>query len=38
VTCFAAQDAVFAHAGDVDLSVHRFQLNGIDHVVIVDKP
>src|SRR5215217_6133859 len=37
-TYFAAQDAVFAHAGDVDLSAYRFQLNRVDHVVIVGEP
>ncbi len=38
VTYFAAQDIVFAHAGDVDLSAYRFQLNRVDHVVIVGEP
>ncbi len=38
VTYFAAQDVVFAHAGDVDLSAYRFQLNRVDHVVIVGEP
>jgi hypothetical protein len=37
-TYFAAQDVVFAHAGDVDLSAYRFQLNRIDHVAIVGDP
>jgi hypothetical protein len=35
VSYFAAQDIVFAYAGDVDLSAYRFQLNRVDHVVIV---
>lgn len=38
VSYFAAQDVVFAHAGDVDLSAYRFQLNRVDHVVIVGEP
>jgi hypothetical protein len=38
VTYFAVQDVVFAHAGDVDLSAYRFQLNRVDHVVIVGEP
>jgi hypothetical protein len=38
VTYFAAQVVVFAHAGDVDLSAYRFQLNRVDHVVIVGEP
>jgi hypothetical protein len=38
VTYFAAQEVVFAHAGDVDLSAYRFQLNRVDHVVIVGDP
>ena len=37
-TYFAAQDVVFAHAGDVDLSAYRFQLNRVDHVVILGEP
>src|SRR5215208_3448044 len=37
-TYFAAQDVVFAHAGDVDLSAYHFQLNRVDHVVIVGEP
>jgi hypothetical protein len=37
-TYFAAQDVVFAHAGDVDLSAYRFQLNRVDHVVVVGEP
>jgi hypothetical protein len=38
VTYFAAQDVVLTHAGDVDLSAFRFQLNRVDHVVIVGEP
>src|SRR5215208_5891079 len=38
VTYFEAQEVVFAHAGDVDLSAYRFQLNLVDHVVIVGEP
>lgn len=38
VTYFAAQDIVFAHVGDIDLSAYRFQLNRVDHVVIVGDP
>src|SRR5215204_6286999 len=37
-TYFAAQEVVFAHAGDVDLSAYRFQLNRVDHVAIVGEP
>ena len=37
-TYVAAQDALFAHAGDVDLSAYRVQLNRVDHVVIVGDP
>jgi hypothetical protein len=37
-TYFAAQDVVFTHAGDVDLSAYRFQLNRVDHVVIMGEP
>jgi hypothetical protein len=37
-TYFAAQHVVFAHAGVVDLSAYRFQLNRVDHVVIVGEP
>jgi hypothetical protein len=35
---FAAQDVVFEHAGDVDLSAYRFQLNRVDHVVVLGAP
>jgi predicted DNA-binding transcriptional regulator YafY len=39
VIYFAAQNAVLAHAGDVDRSAYRFfQLNRVDHVVIVGEP
>jgi hypothetical protein len=38
VTYFGAQDVVFAHVGDVDLSAYRFQLNCVDHVMIVGEP
>ncbi len=37
-TYFAAQEVVFAHAGDVDLSAYRVQLNRVDHVVILGEP
>lgn len=37
-TYFAAQEVVFAHAGDVDLSAYRFQLNRVDHVVVLGNP
>lgn len=37
-TYFVAQDVVFTHAGDVDLSADRFQLNRVDHVVVLDDP
>src|SRR5437868_1239838 len=37
-TYFAAQDVVFAHAGDIDLSAYRFQLNRVDHVVVLGEP
>ena len=35
---FAAQEAVAAHAGDVDLSAYRFQLDRIYHVVVLGDP
>jgi hypothetical protein len=35
---FAAQDVVFAHAGDVDLSAYRFQLNRVDHIAVLGDP
>src|SRR5687767_698440 len=38
LTYFAAQDIVFTHAGDVDLSAYRFQLNRIDHVAVLGDP
>ena len=34
-TYLSAQNIVFAHVGDVDLSAYRFQLNRVDHVVIM---
>jgi hypothetical protein len=37
-TYFAAQEIVFAHAGDVDLSAYRFQLNRVDQVVVLGDP
>jgi hypothetical protein len=38
VAYFAAQVAVAAHAGDVDLSAYRFQLNAVSHVVVLGDP
>ncbi len=38
MTYFAAQDVVFAHPSDIDLSAYRFQLNRVDHIVIVGDP
>jgi hypothetical protein len=35
---FAAQEAVAAHAGDVDLSAYRFQLDRVYHVVVLGDP
>jgi hypothetical protein len=37
-TSFAAQETLFAHAGDVDLSAYRVQRNRVDYVVIVGEP
>ena len=38
VAYFAAQEAVAAHAGDVDLSAYRFQLNRVYHVAVLGDP
>ncbi len=38
VAYFAAQEAVAAHAGDVDLSAYRFQLNAVYHVAVLGDP
>ena len=38
VAYVAAQEALFAHAGDVDLSAYRFQLNPVYHVVVLGDP
>ena len=35
---FAAQEAIFVHAGDVDLSAFRFQLNRVYHVAVLGDP
>ena len=34
----AAQEAIYAHAGEVDLSAYRFQLNRVSHVVVLGDP
>lgn len=34
----AAEETIAAHAGDVDLSAYRFQLNQINHVAILGEP
>ena len=36
--CVAAQEAVFAHAGGVDLSAYRFQLDRAYHVAVLGDP
>ena len=38
IAYFAAQEAVAAHAGDVDLSAYRFQLNRVSHVIVLGDP
>ncbi len=38
VAYVAAQEAVAAHAGDVDLSAYRFQLDRVDHVAVLGDP
>ena len=38
VAYFAAQEAIFAHAGDVDLSAYRFQLDRVSHVAVLGDP
>ncbi len=38
VAYFAAQETVFAHAGDVALSAYRFQLNAVYHVAVLGDP
>ncbi len=38
VAYFAAQEAVAAHAGGVDLSAYRFQLNQVYHVAALGDP
>ncbi len=35
---FAAQEAIFADVGDVDLSAYRFQLNRVYHVAVLGDP
>ena len=35
---FAAQETIFAHAGDVDLSAYRFLLDRVSHVVVLGGP
>ncbi len=35
---FAAQEAIYDHAGDVDLSAYRFQLNRVYHVAVLGDP
>lgn len=35
---FAAQETLFAHAGDIDLSAYRVQLDRVDHVVVIGEP
>ena len=34
----AAQEAIFAHAGDVDLSAYRFLLDRVAHVLVLGEP
>ena len=34
----AAEDAIYVHAGDVDLSAYRFLLDRIPHVVVLGDP
>ncbi len=38
IAYFAAQETVAAHAGDVDLSAYRFQLDRIFHVAVLGDP
>ena len=38
IAYFAAQEAVAGHAGDVDLSAYRFQLDRVYHVVVLGDP
>ncbi len=35
---FAVQDAIYACAGEIDLSAYRFQLNRVYHVVVLGDP
>ena len=35
---FAAQDAIYAHAGKIDLSAYRFQLDRVYHVAVLGDP
>ena len=34
----AAQEAIFAHAGEVDLSAYRFLLDRVVHVLVLGEP
>ena len=35
---FAAQEAIYTHAGEIDLSAYRFQLNRVYHVAVLGNP
>ena len=38
VAYVAAQEAIFAHADNVDLSAYRFRLDRVDHVAVLGDP